>query len=928
VLLERAKELATLTRLVEAARSGAPVVGVIEGAGGLGKSRLLAETRERAAKAGLRVLGATGRPIERNFSFGVVAQLFTPAVRDDPDSLLVGLAAPVAAIVAPERVPLAAETNAPTFAALHGLYGLAARLAEQGPVLLTVDDVHWCDAASLRFLAYLRNRLEGLPLALLCTTRPKPYSADPAALYGLLGDPGTVWIHPRPLSPAAAANLIETSLARAAEPAFTTACHRITGGNPLLLEQLVSALASEGVPPDSAHVGALEDVGPAAVASSVLLRIGRLGDDVVRTGKALAVLGDGAELAHVAELADLDVATAARAVAALARVDLVRATPPLGFVHPLVAAAVYRDVPVGERELHHLRAAALLREAAAPAERIASHLLRAPATADQAVVDQLVEAASAASRKGAVEAAAAYLERALAEPPDSTRRTEVSLALGQAQAFRNGPAAVANLRAAYDQLVDPERRGEVAEQLAAVLIFTGAGDQAIEVLRAAGAALPGESDVRYRLEAFELYGVLMGASEPAGLHRLAGYRSLPENPGVGRQMLAALAAVQWMYAGGPSTAVTDLAVRALADGALVATRPSWAAFGLSTLTFADRPEAEDWWNQLMAASYRTGSLTAMVGIMHGRGQALWRRGELADAESWTRDTLSAAAQWGFTELAPTWNHAQMAAILLDRGDVAGARRAWSSGRDSGANDPGTRIWLGCEIGILLAEGLPEAAVAAADAYAERFDALVPNPMDVPWRALKARALDQLGCTGEARELAEAELGAARAWGAPATVARTLRTLGALEGAAGLARLEEAVALVARSPARLEHARSLAALGKALSRAGRQATAREPLREALALAAACGADGLAGEVRAALHAAGGRPRRVALRGVDSLTPTELRVAQLAAEGHTNREVGETLFVTPKTVAMHLSNAYRKLGVSSRHDLPTALTNTGS
>jgi DNA-binding CsgD family transcriptional regulator len=480
-----------------------------------------------------------------------------------------------------------------------------------------------------------------------------------------------------------------------------------------------------------------------------------------------------------------------------------------------------------------------------------------------------------------------------------------------------------NLRSAYAALAEPGRRGEVAEVLGSVLMFTGATEESIRVLRAAAEALPPRSDTRLKLEAFELFAVLFGAGDSAELDRLSDFRAVPDRSGVGARMVAALAAVHWMYTGGSSDAVTELALAALADGTLVAERPSWAAYALSTLTFADRPDAEVWWDRLTAAGCSTGTLTAMIAIWHGRGEALWRRGELADAELWIRDGLTGMAQWGFTEPTQTYSLGQLAAILLDRGDLAGARRAWSAGRDIGANDPGTRGWLGRDIELLLAEGAYEALIAAADAYAQRFEGLVRNPADVPWRSLKALALHGLGRDGEAQELAEAELELAREWGAPATVARTLRTLGTIDGAAGVAPLEEAVAAVEGSPARLEHARSLAALGGALLRDQRPAAAREPLREALAIATACGATGVAEQARADLRAAGGRPRRVAVRGVDALTPTELRVVRLAAEGRTNREVGEKLFVTPKTVGMHLSNAYRKLGVTSRRGLPAAL-----
>ena len=126
-----------------------------------------------------------------------------------------------------------------------------------------------------------------------------------------------------------------------------------------------------------------------------------------------------------------------------------------------------------------------------------------------------------------------------------------------------------------------------------------------------------------------------------------------------------------------------------------------------------------------------------------------------------------------------------------------------------------------------------------------------------------------------------------------------------------------------STARLEHAKALAALGSALRHARRPAEAREPLREALELADACGAPALADEVRSELYAAGARPRTDAMAGVAALTATERRVAELAAGGETNRDIAQALFVTPKTVEVHLSNAYRKLGIRSRRELSAAL-----
>jgi DNA-binding CsgD family transcriptional regulator len=199
-----------------------------------------------------------------------------------------------------------------------------------------------------------------------------------------------------------------------------------------------------------------------------------------------------------------------------------------------------------------------------------------------------------------------------------------------------------------------------------------------------------------------------------------------------------------------------------------------------------------------------------------------------------------------------------------------------------------------------------------------------NPAFMAWRSQAALALLQLGDRGEARRLAAEELELARTWGAPRALGAALRAAGLAEGGArGLGLLKEAVEVLTNSPAKLEHAKARTELGAALGRANRRSEAREQLRRAVELATICGAGPLAGRANSELRATGARPRRIALSGVESLTPSEGRVAQMAAEGPTNREIAQALFVTPKTVEIHLSSVYRKLGISSRAQLPTAL-----
>jgi DNA-binding CsgD family transcriptional regulator len=224
--------------------------------------------------------------------------------------------------------------------------------------------------------------------------------------------------------------------------------------------------------------------------------------------------------------------------------------------------------------------------------------------------------------------------------------------------------------------------------------------------------------------------------------------------------------------------------------------------------------------------------------------------------------------------------------------------------------------------VLLAEGQYEKALAAADDCG-RLYVDNPNPSDSPWRTFKTFALHRLGRDEEAEAVALEELELARAWGSPGTVGRVLRTLGLTRGEKGITDIQDAISVLEGTPARLEHARAVAALGTAMRRFGRPSDAREPLRRALELASQCEATALVENVRAELQAVGVRPRTDAATGIESLTPSERRVVDLAMGGGTNRDIAQELYVTPKTVEVHLSNAYRKLGIRGRRELTQAL-----
>ena len=199
-----------------------------------------------------------------------------------------------------------------------------------------------------------------------------------------------------------------------------------------------------------------------------------------------------------------------------------------------------------------------------------------------------------------------------------------------------------------------------------------------------------------------------------------------------------------------------------------------------------------------------------------------------------------------------------------------------------------------------------------------------NPAVLAWRSHLALALLGLDRRDEALELAREEVELARAWGAPKPIGVALRARGLAEGGAeGIETLRESVAVLEGSTARLELARSLVELGAALRRANQRADARELLKQGLDLAVRSRAVPLVEQAEQELAATGARPRRLLLSGVESLTASERRVAGFAAEGLSNKDIAQALFVTTKTVEGHLSNVYRKLGIGSRGELPQAL-----
>ncbi len=904
-LLERDRELTALDRAAAGARDGTGRVVLIEGPAGIGKSRLLAELRGRAE--GMTVLAARCSELERDFSFGVVRQLLEPVA--DRERLLAGSAAPAAGVLA------AGDEAEGSFAVLHGLYWAVLNLAEERPVLLAIDDLQWSDRPTLRFVAYLARRLEGAAVLVAATLRSGEPGTDPALLAEIAADPLTEAVEPGPLGDSAVAELVTGRLGTA-DAEFSAACRQATGGNPLLLRHLLTALEQDGVEPTAAGAPAVRDIGSRAVSRTVLLRLSRLHEEAVAVARAVAVLGDSSELPAVAALTGLDEAAVARAAGELARADVLRAEPPLGYVHPLVRDAVYTDIPAGERQLLHGRAAEVL--TGAQDEEIAAQLLHAPRRGDPATVALLRAAAASATARGGPESAMAYLQRALEEPPPAAERGELHFALGLAAADTRAPTTVEHLEAAYGELADPASRAAAAFALTQSQLFIG---QALEAGALAGRVAaelpPAMADERQALEGVEIIAVFFG-HDPRAHDRLL---RRGEGPGPGARMLTAATAFARVTRAEPAAECEALALEAFAGSELLESANGlfWSA-ALVALVLSESDRGPEWLERTREHAYRRGSVFSVSSVELWGGLSSLITGDLETAGESLAQARRMQEPWGSDPVGTSWSRALLGLNQLYQGDPATARETLAAMPPADDESDGANLWRRTHAELLLADGRAPEALEVAELMGRSAPHVV-HPEWKPWQSLKARALARLERHDEARAALEAELALARRFGAPGVTGRCLRQLGELTG--DLAQLEESVALLGRSPARLEHARALAALGGALRRDRRPADAREPLRQALELAETCGCPPLVEAVRSELYATGARPRTAALGGVRSLTASELRVATMAAGGQTNREIAQALFVTPKTVEVHLSAAYRKLDIRSRRELPGAL-----
>jgi DNA-binding CsgD family transcriptional regulator/type II secretory pathway predicted ATPase ExeA len=902
------------------ASAGRGGVLAIEGPAGAGKTALLEVARTQAIAAGAEVRRARATELERDFAFGGARQLLSAST---DVAALDSAARVVAPIVAANADALAPP---PAFAVLDGLTTLLTAMAARCTVVLLIDDAHWLDAPTMRWLDYLRVRLTELRVLVVITVREAVGRQLPGPLQVVLGDPRLELWSLAPLSETAIASLLQQRLGEPPTPALVAGCARATAGNAFAVSELIASLQFDGE--DQSDLAArLTRRIPGSIARSIRARLSRLDPDAINLAGALAVLGDSAPQHRVAALARLPPRRVSVMADQLAAADLIVAARPLAFVHALVRTAIEDDLPLATLSQLHADAAELLADEGSDPEAVAAHLLRSDPAGDARTAQRLRAAATLALRRGAPDTAMTYLRRAEAEPPPAEDRAAVQHELGRAELLCRAPGGVGRLRDALSRAGDPVTRARIGIDLFDGMTFSGDLQGAVQLVRRLRDELAQRDPaLALGLEMRAAVGLIEGDCGP-GDAELRHVETLARNDPGARALLLLVALVLALHGDRLDDVPTLVADGLQGDRFLMqhSGDSMFAVHAVDALVFVDSlPAAATLADKIYADAQRRGIVLGGVAGATHRGLVALRAGQLAEAERVLRDALATAREHELTFTLP-FVSAYLAEALAGQGRLDDAATLIASVPEAflefGNAAASTLLFI--RGSTHLAQGEHAAAVSDLRACGARLVQMgVRNPLVAPWRSTLALALGQ--GADEATELIAEELSLARRMGIARGVGTALLARAHLTpGDAAVGVLREAAAVLAGSPAVLERARALTELGTALRRSGQSTEARERLREALDSASRCGAQALAARITTELHLAGARPRGPWLTGVKALTPSELRVARLAACGLTNRQIAAELVITLKTVKHHLGAVYRKLAITTRTELDPAL-----
>ena len=931
-LFEREDELSAIDAALSSAAAGAGRAVVIEGEAGIGKSTLIRQAVAAAGRRGIRVLHARGGELERALPYGVVIELFGPVARDEAAAVELRrgparIAAPLFALEPHAGDPQAEAIvdRADPVAYLHGLFWLVLNLVEDAPLAIVVDDAQWADEASLRFLHHLVKRIEEVPVAVILAIRSSEATSSSLAASLLRAQPEARHLQPRPLSETAVGELLATVAGRAVNDGLRRAASHATGGNPFFVTELAAEL-ERVAEPDRHDLGTAL---PAGVGRHVDARLAAARPDARALAEAVAVLGESSTLHRAAALAGLDPSSAGTAARWLVGAAILVGSDALAFRHPIVRSAVDAAIPGPARAELHRRAGLLLADEGAPIGVIGAQLQAAATRADHQVVRLLRLAARDARKRGEPATEVALLRRALAEPPARASLLDILTQLARAEAAAGVPAAADTFAEALALADEPDLRARLRLDLGHTQVAAGQWPKGLEAFAQGLEESPNAAEpLRARLEAGYLSSAWVTMADRGEIgDRVQRILDADRLGQANRELAAWIAFQQGAVVGAPASEMGALVRRIFSEAPIeeLVWEGQTVEVGVGVLVETDDLVLEvDVLSRAIAAAGMTGPIGKAGLYAYCRAWPRYYMGRLTEAIADGEEALR-AAELGWEAFVPA--AATVTALAyIERDELDAAEQVLALDADKWAGRIDTAMLVPLAQGRLaLARG---DVAGAVDRFRQAGEgagaAFMRNNVPTDWRVWLATALLRLDQRDEARAIAAEGVEIARSWGAAWPLAASLRGAGLVEGGTiGIGILREAEELLQDGPAQLEHVRLLVTLGASLRRNGTLIEAREVLLRAADLARGIGARALLRRATEELRAAGARPRRIALTGVDALTPAELRVAQEALAGRTNREIAQALFVTPKTVEFHLANVYRKLGIASRTDLPTAM-----
>lgn len=932
LLVERDYEMDLVRAGMRQARGGEGALVMLEGVRGAGKTHLLVAARQEAESDGFRVLHARGDEFEQGFPWAVVRQLFEHCLsagvcgdRHDPLSGPASLAGAIFDYADPDGPGGGPQGEAGLYRTLHGLHWLCRNLSSVTPVLLLLDDAHHADIPSLRFVNYLANRLEGSGVLVVLTSTPGTITgpAAPGQAQELLLSLGRASMARHaalaPLGPDAVRQTITARLGRTPHEDVAAACLTASAGNPLHLGEILDEMDHQGIEPEQAAAPAVARLAPARLTKEVRRQLDRLPAGSAALAAAVAVLEQDAEPRHCAEVAELGETAALRAATALRDADIFGAGSPYAFRRSVVRQVLYAHMPSEARSNAHHRAARCLHAAGSDLPAVAAHLCRTEPGGDAWTVRTLRAAALDALRRSEPEEAARYLRRVLADPA-AEHDPSILGQLGSAELQARQPSGVEHLKEAMHRARDPLTRERLRLQLALALAASGRHEEALGLLQRA-TPVPGRS----QSAAYTIAAVLGRVS--------TGQR--PPRP-AGPFAIRAHAAVEALTRG-----VSRRRVLRLATGALTQKEPpgqedvelTGTMLTAWVLAQCDATEpAEVTLRDTVRGARDSGHVLTAEAAESLLARVLLDTGRLGEAEEVARRLLRRQEKGSLITTCVPLAAAVLIHCLVERGRTRVAEEVMGRHGLDGPL-PAAAPFLPLRLArarLLIRQdhfeaGLRELSECRDEArqqgwrYPSADTECLPEAM---------RALTVTTGPRAARKLATDVTERAKAFGAARPLAIALGAQGEIVGGEeGLEMLERADRLLGPTPFLLERARVLIALGATLRRVGRRAAARERLTAGMELARRIGAHALESTAGSELRLAG---VRLARAGQDRapLTPAEERVAHKAAAGLSNREISQALFVTVKTVEWHLSQAYAKLGIARRAELPRVLTSAVS